>query len=337
MAAPLSQEEIDSFDLGFLETARECINSLGPQPAEITPDYINWAMQQVVEPIPGIHLPISVVAAPITAEEMTFLDAKMGEFAPSNAQIITGQPAQRPQQTNAPQWYLSGAQRPLTDCCGNELESYQCSDGHWRILQGEELESARRRTTNLQAPVRSRARAAIPRSTAFEAPVHQTATLQSPVHQVAALETPVYQTAAVQSPVRQTMDIQPPVNQFAAFETSVYQNATIQSPVYQTMDIQSPVYQTMDIQSPVYQTMDVQSPVYQTMDIQSPVYQTTDVQSPVYQTTDVQSPVYQTTDVQSPVHQFAALEDPALQTATLQTPVANGQFGNVSAQTAHFQ
>ncbi|UKZ71641.1 uncharacterized protein TrAtP1_012592 [Trichoderma atroviride] len=37
LAAPFSQEEINSFHARLAETARACINSLGPHPAEMTP------------------------------------------------------------------------------------------------------------------------------------------------------------------------------------------------------------------------------------------------------------------------------------------------------------
>ncbi|UKZ71640.1 uncharacterized protein TrAtP1_012591 [Trichoderma atroviride] len=149
-------------------------------------EYMNWANQQPIELFPGVVLPISMITAPITEEEMDFLNAKMAEFAPLNAQII-----------DEPRWYLSGVHRSRIDLKGIASESYQCSDGYWRILEGDQLESARRRTTNLQAPTR----AAIPRPAALQTPVHQTAALQTPVHQTAALQTPVVRATAHDAPV----------------------------------------------------------------------------------------------------------------------------------------
>lgn len=164
LAAPLTQEEISSIDATRAEITQLMINSLSPQPAKMTPEYIYWALQQVVEPLPGVFVPIYMAAAPVSEEEIAFMNAKMAEFAPLNAQIITerfdtqtitAQFKKYPQQTIEPQWYLSGAQRPVFDCYGNPLESYQCSDGEWRVLAGEDLENARRRTANLQAPVKA--------------------------------------------------------------------------------------------------------------------------------------------------------------------------------------
>lgn len=155
LAAPFSQEEINSFQAGHVEAVSACINSLGPLPAEMTPEYINWAFQQAVEPFPGVQMTIGMMAASFSPETTDRMNALNVEFAPRNMQIITEQLGQPPQQTNAPQWHLSGPQRILFDCDANEVESYRCSDGCWRILQGEELESARRRTTNLHAPIKA--------------------------------------------------------------------------------------------------------------------------------------------------------------------------------------
>ncbi|PNP37932.1 hypothetical protein TGAMA5MH_10031 [Trichoderma gamsii] len=237
LAAPFSPEEINSFRTGLDETVWAFINSLGPQPAEMTTEeYINWAFQQVVEPLPGMRMTIGMMAASLSPDMIDRMNAFNVEYAPRNMQLISGepsepaslspdmmdgmnafnvdyaqqnmlsepaslspdmmdgmnafnvdyeqqnmqfisgqpfqpaqlfQPAQRSQQMNAPQWYLRGTQRTLVDCYGTQFESYKCSDGQWRVLLGEDLESARRRTSNLEAPVR----APIPRPAPLQTPV----------------------------------------------------------------------------------------------------------------------------------------------------------------------
>ncbi|PON21086.1 hypothetical protein TGAM01_v210042 [Trichoderma gamsii] len=270
LAAPFSPEEINSFRTGLDETVWAFINSLGPQPAEMTTEeYINWAFQQVVEPLPGMRMTIGMMATSLSPDMIDRMNAFNVEYAPRNMQLISGepsepaslspdmmdglnafnvdyaqqnmlsepaslspdmmdgmnafnvdyaqqnmpfisgqppqpaslspnmidgmngfnvdyeqqnmqfisgqpfqpaqpfQPTQRSQQMNAPQWYLRGTQRTLVDCYGTQFESYKCSDGQWRVLLGEDLEGARRRTSNLQAPVR----APIPRPAPLQTPV----------------------------------------------------------------------------------------------------------------------------------------------------------------------
>jgi hypothetical protein len=155
LATPFSEEEINSFRAEHNETILACINSLGPPPTEMTPaEYVDWAFQQVAEPFPGVYMTIEMMAASLSTDMEDRMNAFNVEYALHNMQIISGQRPQRPQQTNAPQWHLTGVQRIAVDCRDNKYESYQCSDRHWRLLQGEALESAKRRTANLQAPIR---------------------------------------------------------------------------------------------------------------------------------------------------------------------------------------
>lgn len=76
--------------VGPAEIAQLMVNSLGPPPIGVNQQA--WADQQLVEPFPGVFVSITRIAAPITEEETAFLNAKVAESAPLNAQTITAQP-----------------------------------------------------------------------------------------------------------------------------------------------------------------------------------------------------------------------------------------------------
>ncbi|PON21087.1 hypothetical protein TGAM01_v210043 [Trichoderma gamsii] len=87
----LASSFLEPFRLvGPAEIAQLMVNSLGPPPIGVNQQA--WADQQLVEPFPGVFVSITRIAAPITEEETAFLNAKVAESAPLNAQTITAQP-----------------------------------------------------------------------------------------------------------------------------------------------------------------------------------------------------------------------------------------------------
>lgn len=49
----------------------------------MTQEYINWAFQQVVEPLPGVKMTIGTMAAPLFQEEMGIFNRRLASLLPT--------------------------------------------------------------------------------------------------------------------------------------------------------------------------------------------------------------------------------------------------------------